>query len=482
MEQLILIHGALGRKSEFYPIIPFLEKKYKIILYEIPHHGELKDSKLPFVTSDLVNHFLDFLKTVGPSYVYGFSLGGYIALAVAQEEEKNIIGIVTQGTKLNWSPEEATKEIKGLDVNFLSTNAKGFYDYLLRLHGKYLPQLLEKTAGFMTLLGQHPIISTKSIAHLSIPVRFTRGGRDIMVTKEETLEIVDSIDAAHYTEIPSMIHPMGFIKPKHIARLISTQINSFDFQWTTTPFGQMAYQQYGKIQSDHQPVVLFLHESLGSIAQWKSFPKRLCEKLQLPGIAIEFPGYGFSDTEDKTRDNSYLHEFSWEVLPSFLESINLNNPLIIVGHSDGGTNALLYSSKYPKNVKAIVTIAAHYINEPKTIEGIRPAIKAYDEGKLKGLEFFHGQKTERLFFAWCKTWLLPEFKDWDISQDIKGNTIPALIIQGDNDQYGTNKQVKGIVGLLEKAEPCFIPDCGHSPHLEKEYEVIEAIQKWIEDE
>lgn len=101
----------------------------------------------------------------------------------------------------------------------------------------------------------------------------------------------------------------------------------------------------------------------------------------------------------------------------------MNNPLLIVGHSDGGTNALLYSSKYPKKIKGIVTMAAHYINEPETIAGIRPAIKAYKEGKLKGLEYYHGEKTERLFFAWCKTWLLPEFENWDISQDIKATPL-----------------------------------------------------------
>lgn len=482
MEQLILIHGALGRKSEFDQIIPLLEKEYKIISYEIPHHGELKDSNLPFKISDLVNHFLDFIESVGPSLIYGFSLGGYIALAAAQKDEKNFKGIVTQGTKLNWSAVEAEKETKGLDIHFLSTKAKGFYDYLLDLHGDYLPPLLSKTAQFMTVLGQNPSISPKSIAHLSIPVRFTRGGKDRMVTKEETLEIVHSISSAHYTEIPSMIHPIGFIKPKYIARLISTQVNSMDYQWANTSFGRMAYQQYEKIQSKNQPIVLFLHESLGSIAQWKGFPKKLCEKLQLPGIAIEFPGYGFSTNENKIRDNRYLHEFSWDVLPSFLEAINLNNPLIIVGHSDGGTNALLYSSKYPKKVKAIVTMAAHYINEPETIAGIEPAIVAYNEGKLKGLEFFHGEKTERVFFAWSKTWILPEFKNWDISQDIKSNKVSALIIQGDNDQYGTDQQVKGIVGLLENAKACFLSDCGHSPHLEKETEVIEAIRKWAEVE
>ncbi len=479
MKQLTLIHGALGRKNEFKKIVSYLEDDFKVFLYEIPHHGSLFDSSLPFEMDHLIDHFRDFLNAVGPSYIYGFSLGGYLALATAQKNEKNILGIVTQGTKLYWSQEEATKETAGLNIKTLSTKAQTFYQYLLTLHGDNLPQLLRKTAQFMTGLGVHPLISAKSISDITIPVRFTRGGKDRMVTQSETCKIANVIEKAHYTEIPSMIHPIGFIKPKHIARLISTQIKSMDYCWAETPHGRMAYQQYREIKSKQQPVVLFLHESLGSIAQWKDFPKNLCEVLQLPGIALEFPGYGFSESEDKQRDYNYLHEFSWDVLPSFLDAIGLKNPLIIIGHSDGGTNALLYSKRYPNKVQAIVTIAAHYINESVTIDGIKKAVAAYNDGKLKGLELFHGQKTERLFFAWSNTWLLPEFKNWDISKDIKDNPVPALIIQGDEDQYGTDQQVNGIVKLIKKGAPCFISNCGHSPHLEKEDNVIQAIKNWI---
>jgi pimeloyl-ACP methyl ester carboxylesterase len=363
-----------------------------------------------------------------------------------------------------------------MNVEFLSTKAAGFYNYLLELHGDYLPKLLGKTADFMTLLGENPVISQKSVEKLNIPVRLIRGGKDRMVSKEETLEINEGLKLGHYFEVPSMIHPLGFINPKQIARLISIQLESLTYQWTFTPFGKMAYQEVGNIQSESETVVLFLHEAIGSIAQWKSFPKHLCEKLQLPGIVIEFPGYGFSQAEERTRDVQYLHEFALDYLPAFIEAIQLKNPLLIVGHSDGGTNALLYSTKHPSSVKGIVTMAAHYINEKETRAGIQPAIDAWEVGKLKGLEFFHGDKTERLFFAWANTWLQADFKDWDISKDIKGNPVPALIIQGRDDQYGTDQQVNGIVELLENADGYFIDGCGHAPHLEKQYEVISKVK------
>ena len=480
MERLVLVHGALGDPKEFNSISPLFTDKYEVHIYEIPHHGNYKDSKVPFEIKALVRDFLGFLEKIGPSYIYGFSLGGYIALAAAQESEANIKGIVTQGTKFNWTKESALKETAGLNVAFLSTKAEGFYNYLLELHGEYLASLLEKTSSFMTLLGESPIISYESVQNITIPVCLTRGGKDRMVSEAETHEISQALPNGRYFEVPHMIHPLGFIPSKHIARHISIQLNSLNYQWASTPFGEMAYQLIGEIENKSQPVVLFLHEAIGSIAQWQDFPTNLCNALQLPGIVIEFPGYGFSDSEEKVRNAKYLHEFALEYLPAFIKDIQLKNPILIVGHSDGGTNALLYSSKHPSNVKGIVTMAAHYINEKETKAGIQPAIDAWNEGKLKGLEFFHGEKTERLFFAWANTWLQPDFEEWDISDDIKGNEIPALIIQGSNDQYGTDQQVNGIVDLLVKAEAFFITNCGHAPHIEKEEEVINVVKEFWE--
>ncbi|HTO38120.1 MAG TPA: alpha/beta hydrolase [Brumimicrobium sp.] len=475
MENLILIHGALGTKSEFDEVLPLLSKQYNVICYEIPHHGELQNSDNSFEIKELTRHFLSFLNEMGPSYVYGFSLGGYIALTAALSNETNFKGIVTQGTKFNWNLEEAKKETSSLSVDFLSNNAESFYSYLKDLHGEYLPELLEKTKNFMLDLGATPTLSPSTIGQLKIPVRITRGGKDRMVTKEESLSITEALSNGLYFEVPHMVHPLGYIAAKNIVRHIQTQIESFNYQQIETPYGKMTYCQYGRIENKEQPIALFLHEAIGSIAQWQNFPKELSESLLIPGIALEFPGYGFSEAEDKVRNEQYLHEFALNYLPAFIKALKIENPLFIVGHSDGGTNALLYSSAYPERVKGIVTLAAHYINEEETRAGIQPAVDAYKAGKLKGLEFFHGDKTERLFFAWAETWNLEGFKKWDITKDIKGNPVPALIIQGDKDQYGTDQQVNGIVELLENAEEYFVEDCGHAPHIERQWAVILAI-------
>jgi pimeloyl-ACP methyl ester carboxylesterase len=477
MDNLILIHGALGNAKELNKVSSLLSNKYNVIVYEIPHHGDKTEVTIPFAIEDLTRDLEEFIEQVRSCYIYGFSLGGYLALSLAQQGNQHIKGVITQGTKLDWSPTSAEKEVKSLDIDFLKTKAKPFYEYLIELHGPYLSELLDKTASFMLDLGNSPSVTENSIKSITCPVRMIRGGRDKMVSKEETLKICESITNSYYFEIPSFIHPVGFINPKHVVRAIEVQINSFAYQWASTKFGDIAYKTIGKL-TDQKPVLLFLHEAIGSIAQWSNFPDKVSKALNSPAIVLEFPGYGFSSEYDKKRDSKYLHHFALEHLPAFIESIQLKQEIIVVGHSDGGTNALLYSSEDPEQVKGIVTMAAHVLNEKETRAGIHPAIEAFEAVKMKGLEMYHGQKTESLFYAWARTWLSNYFADWNISKDIKHNKVPALIIQGEDDQYGTTEQVNIICGLLENSEPHFIKDCGHAPHLEKPEQVIEKIVSW----
>lgn len=480
MENLILVHGALGNANEFQAINSKLSEKYNVLLYEIPHHGNRSKSEVEFNIDELTKDLERFISVVGRSYIYGFSLGGYIALNLAQNGCRFVKGIITQGTKLDWSPASAKIEIQALDIDSLQSKAKPFYDYLFSLHGTYLSQLLDKTADFMLELGDSPSISKHSVSLINCPVRMIRGGKDRMVSKAETLSICESIPNSYYFEVPSFIHPLGFLNPSHVARLINVQIQSFQYKWASTKFGDIAYKTIGMVEKD-QPVLLFLHEAIGSIGQWKNFPDKLSHSLTLPAIVLEFPGYGFSSTYKKERNDKYLHHFALDHLPEFLKAINLDQEIIIIGHSDGGTNALLYSSKYPEHVKGIVTMAAHVLNEDETKAGVQPAIDAYEAGKMKGLEMYHGQKSDSLFYAWANTWLSEGFSNWNIEEDINENSTPALIIQGKDDQYGTDKQVEIICDILKNADSEIIENCGHAPHLEKQEIVIHKIESWIKN-
>lgn len=223
--------------------------------------------------------------------------------------------------------------------------------------------------------------------------------------------------------------------------------------------------------------IIFLHEALGSIGQWKSFPQEVCNLIGAVGIVYERQGHGASSKLDKVRDKNYLHNYALNELPKVISNlINEDDQIILVGHSDGGSIALLYSHLYPQCVKFIVTMAAHVINEPETIAGIQPAIDAYKAGKLDGLIKYHGDKTEQLFYAWADIWRSQDFKQWNITHEI-GAAIPGLFIQGADDQYGTEKQLELIKEKFPfKSKTALIHNCGHHPHLEKQTEVLSLIK------
>ena len=236
-----------------------------------------------------------------------------------------------------------------------------------------------------------------------------------------------------------------------------------------------------KLSSD-SIVVLFLHEALGSIRQWRSFPQQLCNELGLSGIVYDRQGHGESSSFTSERDENYLHNYALEELPAFIETVTSSSKqILLIGHSDGGTISLLYDSKFASRVAGIVTMAAHVVNEPETIAGIQPAVDAYELGKLDGLKKYHSEKTRDLFYAWANIWRDQGFQNWDITKEIGSNT-PSLFIQGSDDQYGTSKQLDLIQSRFQNGTTLLLDDCGHHPHLEKTENVISTISQFFYNE
>ncbi len=228
-----------------------------------------------------------------------------------------------------------------------------------------------------------------------------------------------------------------------------------------------------------KPVLVFLHEALGSIIQWKSFPTEFCKILNVPGLVIERSGHGKSGFLTGERNSSYLHDYATETLDVLREVLNPNQKYIIIGHSDGGSIGLIIASREPKNLMALITMAAHTFVEEETLAGIIPAINAFENGKLDGLHKIHENKTNPLFYGWANTWLSPAFRSWDIREEIQAFTTPVLALQGTTDQYGTEEQVNSIVSGHDNRKGILIPHCGHHPHLEKPEETMKAISQWL---
>jgi pimeloyl-ACP methyl ester carboxylesterase len=196
----------------------------------------------------------------------------------------------------------------------------------------------------------------------------------------------------------------------------------------------------------------------------------------LDAVVYDRIGYGKSAANLETRTHGYLHDEANRMLPAFLDKLKIRKP-ILFGHSDGGTIALLYASAYETH--ALICEAGHILVEEETVRGIRKAGELRD-GLVGKLTKYHGGKAEILFDSWQGTWLDPDFQNWSIEEVLNTINCPALIMQGENDEYATRNHMERIrKGIGDSAQSLLIKNCGHIPHLEAQVEVLEESAKFI---
>lgn len=246
------------------------------------------------------------------------------------------------------------------------------------------------------------------------------------------------------------------------------------------PLDQIAFVRFEN--NPGYPTIVFLHDSLGSIELWRDFPRQLGEITNCSVWVYDRQGYGKSCAMvNPERDNGYV-EFEADILNALLDHWKIDNA-ILFGHSDGGSIALITAAKYPEKITGIVTEGAHIFVEDVTVNGIREAIELYKNPDFKNkLQKYHGDKTDTMFRAWTETWTRDSFRSWNIENFLPQIQCPALIIQGENDEYGTLAQVDGIVSQTSgDAIACIIPGIGHTPHKENPEIVFEQTRGFIKN-
>lgn len=229
------------------------------------------------------------------------------------------------------------------------------------------------------------------------------------------------------------------------------------------------------------PCLVFLHEGLGCTAMWRDFPERLCRLTGCAGLIYDRRGFGRSSRSTVRRTIHYMHEDALYELPGVLAALIPERTVILIGHSDGGSIALIHGAERPPKLAGIITEAAHVFVERITLKGIRVTAKAYEEGKLAGLAKYHGEKSDAVFRAWADTWLSDWFIDWNIEYLLPAITAPLLVMQGEDDQYATVRQVEAIVSRAGGAATAsFVENCGHTPHLEQSEKVLSLMKTFIQ--
>jgi pimeloyl-ACP methyl ester carboxylesterase len=214
--------------------------------------------------------------------------------------------------------------------------------------------------------------------------------------------------------------------------------------------------------------IIFLHEGLGSVAMWRDWPAEVCAAAGRAGIVYSRRGYGGSDPVPDVRGSGrlradYMHREAWDVLPALLQALEIEKP-VLLGHSDGGSIALLHASRHP--VTACVVMAPHVMVEDVSLRSIQEARQAYASTLRDRLRRYHSD-VDVAFWQWNDVWLSDDFRSFDIRPDCRRITAPLLAIQGLDDSYGTMRQIEDIAptqGSFRMEKPA---GCGHSPHKDQ---------------
>jgi len=225
-----------------------------------------------------------------------------------------------------------------------------------------------------------------------------------------------------------------------------------------------------------EPALVFLHEGLGSVALWRDFPARLAAATGRRALIYSRAGHGFSDLPDGDRTPRFMHEEALDVLPELLRVAGIERP-VLVGHSDGGSIALIHASAHP--VSGLVLLAPHVFVEELSVASIQEARTTFETTDLGERMARYHRDAERTFRLWNDIWLAPEFRSWNIEDVLGDVSAPTLLIQGANDQYGTLAQIeaieRGVQGPVQRA----VLDCRHAPHLEAPDETLAAAAAFL---
>jgi pimeloyl-ACP methyl ester carboxylesterase len=229
------------------------------------------------------------------------------------------------------------------------------------------------------------------------------------------------------------------------------------------------------------PLIVFLHEGLGSVAMWRDFPAQLCHATGARGLVYSRPGYGKSTprARDEKWGVDFMHIQARDVLPALLAAVAPNVEPWLYGHSDGGSIALIHAALFPETIAGVMVAAPHIFVEDISVTSIAQTRETYLHNDLRTKLARHHDDVDSAFYGWNDIWLNPTFRVWNIESLLPQITCPLLAIQGINDEYGTMAQIGGIRRAAPHAQLIKLETCGHSPHRDQPQEVIDAAQNFI---
>ena len=256
-------------------------------------------------------------------------------------------------------------------------------------------------------------------------------------------------------------------------------VDFIDIDWAGRPV-RIEHSWVG-VDDPQVPLLVFLHEGLGSLSMWKDFPQLLCQAAGVRGLVYSRPGYGRSTPRaaGEAWGLDFMHRQAQQVLPALLQALGVQQRYWLLGHSDGGSIALLHAAHAPERVAGAIVVAPHILVEDLSVASIEQARVAYEQGELKqGLAKYHDD-PDSAFYGWNRIWLHPHFLAWTIEAEVAAIRCPVLAVQGLDDVYGTLEQIRGIQRRVQHAQLLELGQCGHSPHRDQPEALIQAVTAFI---
>lgn len=241
--------------------------------------------------------------------------------------------------------------------------------------------------------------------------------------------------------------------------------------------GRIEYERIPGGGDGPRPEIVLLHEGLGSISMWRDFPRQVAAATGQDVLVYSRYGYGRSAPLRGPRPVRFMHDEALVVLPELLDALGVRRPLLL-GHSDGGSIAIIHAGGSGREVAGLVLLAPHVMVEDRSVSSIAAAGAAYDRGDLRSRLARHHDDVDGAFRGWNDVWLSPAFRDWTIEEYLPALTCPVLAIQGEDDEYGTMEQIDRIARAAPDVELVKLAGAGHSPHRDRPREVLDAITRF----
>lgn len=246
--------------------------------------------------------------------------------------------------------------------------------------------------------------------------------------------------------------------------------------YVPTPRGRLFARRWAPAGTADAAPIVILHDSLGSVEQWRDLPARLALATGRPAIAYDRLGFGRSDPNPDVLPLDFVRNESRCGLIHVREAFAVGR-MVLFGHSIGGSMAIAGGAAFAADTEAVVTVAAQTFVEDRTIAGIKKAREAFRaEEQIERLARYHGDKARWVLAAWIETWLAPAFANWCLDEDLRRLRCPVLAIHGDRDEYGSAAHPARIAALAGgPVSEVLMMGRRHMPHREAPDDVLRLI-------